>query len=565
MSRSKKERLGELLLSAGLITEEQLQEALKVQSNTHQRLGEILIQLDYVNEADLMNLLSEQLGIPTIDLEHYVIEPQTISLISQWLAETYKVIPLFKLGDTLNVAMVDPQDIMAQDEIRRETGLEIEPAICTHSAMERALSQYYGTKATLEDVIDEASQTTLEGDQVGELELRNLEGIIQEGPVVRFVNELILQAVKEKASDIHIEPEVKYTRTRFRIDGEMSEVSVLPKGLELPVISRIKVMAKLDIAKNRVPQDGRFELSLPNEEIGIRVSTFPTINGENLVMRVLNKNAVSMGMNALGAEPDDLQKILDLLKRPYGFILITGPTGSGKTTTLYAMINEINSITKNIITIEDPVEYQLEMIRQSQVNPKAGLTFASGLRAILRQDPDVIMVGEIRDRETTEIAIQAAMTGHLVLATFHTNDAPGALTRMVEMGVEPFLLASTVTGVIAQRLVRTLCKKCKQPYDPPPELLKRLFGRVPSNGSFFKAKGCESCRMGGFKGRRAIFEVLMIDDEIRECLVTQPHSGRIREIAASKGMTNLRESGLMKAVSGETSIEEVVEATIEVS
>jgi type IV pilus assembly protein PilB len=564
VNMNKKGKLGELLISANLITEEQLQEALNVQSNTHQKLGEILVQLNYVNEQDLTDLLSEQLGIPTIDLEHYVIEPQTVSLISKWLADTYKVVPLFKLGNTLNVAMVNPHDIVAQDEIRRETGLEVEPAICSFSAMEKALNQYYSSNASsLEDVINEVSEVSMDSAQGEELDVKNLEGMIQEGPVIRFVNELILQAVKDKASDIHIEPEMKFTRTRFRVDGEMAEVSILPKGLELPVISRIKVMAKLDIAKSRIPQDGRFELNLPTDDIGVRVSTFPTVYGENLVMRILNKKSVSLGINNLGLEPDEFQKVKELVRKPYGFLLVTGPTGSGKTTTLYAMLNDINTIKKNIITIEDPVEYQLEMIRQSQVNPKAGLTFAGGLRAILRQDPDVIMVGEIRDKETTDISIQAAMTGHLVLATFHTNDAPSALTRMVEMGVEPFLLASTVTGVIAQRLVRTLCSKCKAPFTPPPELLKRVFGTEDVEGTFFTSQGCEDCRMTGFKGRNAIFEVLEVNDEIRNCLISQPHSTKVREIAVSHGMHVLRESGLKKAISGETSLEEVIEVTID--
>ncbi|OGF97969.1 MAG: hypothetical protein A2Z06_03205 [Candidatus Glassbacteria bacterium RBG_16_58_8] len=563
MSVNKRGRLGDLLLSSNLVTEEQLQEALNVQNNTHQKLGEILIQLNYIKEENLINLLSEQLAIPTIDLEHYVIEPQTISLLSKWLADTYKVIPLFKLGNMLNVAMVDPQDIVAQDEIRRETGLEVEPAICTLSDMERALKQYYGTNGSLEDVIHEASEASAGLLQTEELDVRNLEGMIQEGPVIRFVNELILQAVKEDASDIHIEPESKYTRTRFRVDGNLSEVSILPKGMELPVISRVKVMAKLDIAKSRIPQDGRFDLNLPMGDVSIRVSTFPTIYGENLVMRLLSKRTVSLGIKSLGFEPDDLERVVEMVKKPYGFLLVTGPTGSGKTTTLYAMMNEINSVTKNIITIEDPVEYQLEMVRQSQVNPKAGLTFANGLRAILRQDPDVIMVGEIRDRETGDIAIQAAMTGHLVLATFHTNDAPGALTRMVEMGVEPFLLSSTVTGVIAQRLIRTLCDKCKAPFEPSAELLQRVFGRSLDGGSYFKAQGCDNCRMTGFRGRRAIFEVLPMNDEIRDCLITKSHSSRIREIAISHGMRVLRENGLRKAMGGETSIEEIIETTIE--
>ncbi len=565
LSYDKKEKLGELLLSAGIITKEQLQEAVDIQKNTHQKLGEILIQLNYIREQDLTNLLSEQLGIPTVDLEHYVIEPETISLISKWLAETYKVIPLFKLGNTLNVAMVDPQDIIAQDEIRRQTGFEIEPALCSHSAIEKAIDQYYGTNAaaSLEDVINEVSESSQEVMAVEELDVKNLEGMIEQGPVIRFVNELILQAVRENASDIHIEPESKFTRTRFRVDGEMREVSVLPKGMELPVISRVKVMAKLDIAKSRIPQDGRFELTMPTEDIGVRVSTFPTIFGENLVMRILNKKSVALGINRLGLEPEDFEKVKELAKKPYGFLLVTGPTGSGKTTTMYALLNEINTISKNIITIEDPVEYQLEMIRQSQINPKAGLTFANGLRAILRQDPDVIMVGEIRDRETADIAIQAAMTGHLVMATFHTNDSPSALTRMVEMGVESFLLSSTVTGVIAQRLVRMLCEECKQPFTPMPDLLKRLFGEETVEGTFYKPKGCESCRMTGFRGRKAIFEVMIMDDEIRNCLIAHPHSGRIKELAVSKGMRILRDNGLKKAAAGETSLEEVIEATIE--
>ncbi len=563
MNDRKKARLGDLLTSHGIITEDQLQEALEIQKNTHQKLGEILVQLDYIQEDKLSAILSEQLGIPTIDLDHYVIDTKTTSLVSRWLAQTYKVIPLFKLGDNLNVAMTDPHDIVALDEIRRETGMEVEPAICTISAMENALNQYYGTQATLEDVLNEVSETTAVDGIGEEFDIKNLEGIIQEGPVIRYVNELIQQAVKEKASDIHIEPEPEFARTRFRVDGELSEVSVLPKGLELPVISRIKVMARLDIAKNRVPQDGRFELTLPNEEIGVRVSTFPTIYGENLVMRILNKKSVALGIRNLSLEEKDLEIFKELIAKPYGFLLTTGPTGSGKTTTLYAMLNEINTIKKNIITIEDPVEYQLDMIRQSEVNPKAGLTFASGLRAILRQDPDIIMVGEIRDRETIDIAIQAAMTGHLVLATFHTNDAPSALTRMIEMGVEPFLLASTVTGVIAQRLVRILCENCKQPYEPPPELLERIFGRIPDNGNFFQSRGCESCRMSGFKGRKAIFELMPVNDEIRSCLISQPHSGRIREIATSYGMQNLRENGLKKALAGETTIQEIINATIE--
>ncbi len=564
MSSKKQDKLGDILLSGGLITEAQLQEALEVQGGSTRKLGEVLVDLEFIREEDLTGILSEQLGIPTIDLEHYVIEPQTVSLISKWLAETYKVIPLFKLGNTLNVAMVDPSDIVAQDEIRRETGLEVEPALSSMSAMDKAIRNYYGSSATLDDAISEVSESSTGQDGEEEYNVKNLEGLIQEGPIVRFVNELILQAVKEKASDIHIEPEAKFTRTRFRVDGKMSEVSVLPTGLQLPVISRIKVMAKLDIAKSRVPQDGRFELNLPTEDIGVRVSTFPTIHGENLVLRLLNKRAVSLGIRNLGLEENDLERVKEMLADPYGFILVTGPTGSGKTTTLYAMLNEINTVSKNIITIEDPVEYQLELIRQSQVNPKAGMNFANGLRAILRQDPDVIMVGEIRDRETTDVAIHAAMTGHLVLATFHTNDASSALTRFIEMGVEPFLLASTVSGVIAQRLIRVLCESCKQPFEPAPELLKSVFREeVPEGATFFQARGCDKCRMTGFRGRKAVIEILVINEEVRNCILTQQHSTRIKEVAASHGMSSLRESGLKKVLSGETTIEEVLGVTID--
>lgn len=530
--------LGESLVDEGIITSEQLKQAQTEEKRTGQRLRNVLVKIGLIAEEDLVTFLSDKLGLPKIELGNYLIDPKIVELVPEALARKYELIPVLKIGNRLTCAMVDPWNIFALDEIRMKTNLTIEPAVATESEIKKALNQYYGAKGSMEDLIKSIDAEKLGIKEGKEIDTKKLQGIVEEPVVIKLVNLIVIKAVQERASDIHIEPEEEALKTRFRVDGMLHEESSPPKYLQSAIISRIKIMANLDIAERRKAQDGRFSIKMEGREIDVRVSCMPTVYGENVVLRLLDVASALLSLDRLGFSKQVLEKYEKLITRPHGIILVTGPTGSGKTTTLYGSLDKINTAEKNIITIEDPVEYKLQGIRQTQINPKVDLTFANGLRSMLRQDPDIIMVGEMRDFETAEIAIQAALTGHLVFSTLHTNDAPGAVTRMIDMGVEPFLVSSSVIGVLAQRLVRTVCKECK-------------------------GKGCSNCMSTGYKGRIGIYELMIINDDIRNLITAKVAMDEIRKKALELGMLALKDDGLEKVKQGLTTEEEVLRVTQE--
>jgi len=488
-------------------------------------------------------------SVPEVDLAGYSIDASVIPSVPASLAEKYNLMPLFKAGKNLTVAMSDPKNVLALDELRTASGMEISVVKSNEKQIKEAISEYYGISAVIEDVvknykpIGEAKKVKVIGEEAA--------------PIVKLVNVLITQALRERASDIHIEPEHNDVRVRFRVDGVLHEESVMPQFMSAPLVSRIKVLAGMDIAENRVPQDGRFEIKESGRSIDFRISTFPSAYGEKVVIRILDKGSMLYGLTDIGFSEENYKKFLGLIHKPHGIILITGPTGSGKTTTLYAALGEINSKELNVTTVEDPIEYELPGITQSQINVKAGLTFASALRSILRQDPDVVLVSEIRDGETAAIAVQAALTGHMVFSTLHTNDSSGAIVRLIDMKVEPFLIASSLEGVMAQRLVRTICKKCKIEA-PPPEELKQRF---PEIKSLAKGTGCKACKGSGFKGRTGIFELLIIDDQIRQMITRKASSDEIRKYAVEHGMKTLYQDGMEKVKAGATTLDEVLRVT----
>lgn len=553
-----KKRLGELLVESGLITQAQLQEALKAQKQSGERLGKALVNLGFVTEQDIINVLEFQLGISQVELYDMNLDPEVVKLVPENLVRRHKVMPIKRAPNLLTVAMVDPLNVVAIDDLRMATGCDIEPVISTEREIDQAIQRYYG----MQNLLGDASFPEEAAASVELVEKFNLDSDTGGGgaPVVRVVNSLIQQAVQARASDIHIEPMADRVRVRFRVDGMLRDVMNLPKGALPSVISRIKIMADMDIAEKRVPQDGRVQIKASNRQVDLRVSSLPTIFGEKIVIRILDKSAMLLRLDDLGFQEGILKRFRTLVRYSYGMILVTGPTGSGKTSTLYATINEINTADKNIITIEDPVEYVLEGINQIRVNVKAGLTFASGLRSILRQDPDVIMVGEIRDAETADIAIRAATTGHLVFSTLHTNDAAGSVTRLVDMGIEPFLVASSVIGVVAQRLVRKICPQCKTPYQVQAGAPERLFMGLEDDTpvTLFKGRGCRLCDNTGYRGRLAIQEVLSLSGPMRSLVLDKAPSEEIKKAAVSEGMVTLKEDGIHKALSGVTTIDEVM-------
>lgn len=555
--------LGESLVEEGIITSEQLKLAKEEEKNAGVSLTKALVKLGFIAEDDLVSFLSEKLSIPKIELSNYLIDPKITELIPESLARKHELIPVLKIGDRLTCAMVDPWNIFALDEVRMKTNFTIDPAVAAESEIKKAIDQYYGAKGTMEDLIKSIDAGKLGIPQGSEIDAKKLQGIIEEPVVIRLVNLIVMRAVQDGASDIHIEPEEEKVTTRFRIDGMLHEVSSPPKYLQSAIISRIKILANLDIAERRKPQDGRFTIKTEGKAIDVRVSTVPTIYGENVVLRLLNLSTALLSLKDMGFSDAVLTKWEKLILRPHGIILITGPTGSGKTTTLYASLDKINTVEKNIITIEDPVEYKLQGIRQIQINPKIDLTFANGMRSILRQDPNIIMVGEMRDAETAEIAIQAALTGHLVFSTLHTNDAPSALTRMIDMGIEPYLAASSVIAVLAQRLVRIACKDCKEKYQPSKEELEDIGLNGNESWEIFKAKGCPKCMHTGYKGRIGIFEFMVIDEDIRNLITAKAPANEIRKKALESGMITLKEDGIAKIRQGLTTVEEVLRATRE--
>lgn len=549
-----RQRLGEILIAKGLLDEKGLEEALAFQQVAGERLGRVLIRLGLVGEKEIVSSLSEQLSIPQVHLfEEADLGIQGI--IPQTLVVRHKAIPVRRQDSRLVIAMADPLDVVAIDNIQQASSLEIMPAIASEEEVERFIGQYYG----LQELADQAAQKQ---ELVREA---NVPWDIQEAGhdealMVRLVNSTIRQAINMKASDIHFEPTQDNVRVRYRIDGLLREVMVLPLGVLAPLVSRVKIMASLDITEKRFPQDGRLQLELERNLINLRVATLPTVFGEKVVLRILDGASSLILLDNLGFSQQAAARYRRLIMNTYGMILITGPTGSGKTSTLYATLNELNRSEHNIMTIEDPVEYVLKGINQMRVDHKSGLDFATGLRAILRQDPDIIMVGEIRDRETAEIAVRAAFTGHLVFSTLHTTDAAGAITRLIDMGVEPFLVASSLRGVVAQRLVRRLCPHCRETYQPEPGSQEALY--LEELGfplvQAVRSKGCRFCEQTGYKGRMAILEVLPLNSELRQKIMARASSDELRRIALNYGMISLQEDGIMKALEKVTTIEEVM-------
>ncbi|MEW6075008.1 MAG: ATPase, T2SS/T4P/T4SS family [Candidatus Omnitrophota bacterium] len=545
----------ELLLQKGLVTSEQIEKAREDATRTGSNLERALEKLGFIDGEDIAQVRAEVIGAAYMNLSDYVIDAELLSVIPEKLIKKYNVVPLFKVQEVLTVAMANPHDVEALDAIRRASGIEtIDSVLASEENIQKILDAHFGVAKTVEEIvktIDKEHPLYSKG---------GLSEVAEEPPVIRLTNILIIEAVKERASDIHIEPEQDLVRIRYRIDGILHEVHTLPKKLQSALISRIKILANMDIAETRRAQDGKIRFKLDTKkEVDIRVSTFPVVYGENVVMRLLDRASVVFGLGDLGFSQENVAAFKKLIQQPNGIILVTGPTGSGKTTTLYAALSSISSMEKNIITIEDPVEYELPLIRQTQVNPKAGITFSNGLRSILRQDPDVIMVGEIRDKETADIAIQASLTGHLVFSTLHTNDAPSALTRLIDMGVEPFLISSSVIGVLAQRLVRTICAKCKEKHVPAKLLLEDL--GLDTQGEFYKGSGCGKCKNTGFMGRIGIFELLLINEEMKKLIEAKSSSDQIKKKALEAGMRTLVTAGLEKVNAGITTLDEVVRVT----
>ena len=558
-------RLGDLLIEKGLINKEDLEKAIEQQSHTAERLGKVLMDLGFISEDDLYRTLSEQLHIPFLSKSDYPETPILDIDFSIKFMRQYKFFPLEIKDGTLSVAMSDPIDLYTIDELRLFTRCKVRVYVSKESDVLAAIEQRYGGGATtMEKIIEDMAEEELQLLASGEEEdIDHLRDMASEAPVIKLVNLFISKAIDEDASDIHIEPFEDRLVVRLRIDGILHDVESPPRRLQAAIISRVKIMANLNIAERRLPQDGRVRLRVAGKKIDLRVSTVPTLYGESVVMRVLDRGSILLSLEDLGFPTDKLKVFEKMIHKPHGIILVTGPTGSGKTTTLYAALDKINSPDKKIITVEDPVEYQLSGVNQIQVNPKIGLTFGSGLRSIVRQDPDIMMVGEIRDKETAEIAIQSALTGHLVFSTLHTNDAPGAITRLLDMDVEGYLVASCLEGILAQRLVRVICKECKQPIVPDKKVLDQMEAQAKDIRLAYKGKGCEVCKFTGYHGRTGIFELLILGEKIRGMILEKIGANVLRQKAIQFGLKTLRDDGWDKVRKGITTIEEVLRVTRE--
>ncbi|CAM3941222.1 GspE/PulE family protein [Mesobacillus thioparans] len=550
--RQTRKRLGDLLVETELVTSEQLREALANKAEG-QKLGDALLQQGLITEQQLIEVLEFQLGIPHISLYRYPFDTKLFTLIPKEMAKRKLVIPLKKEGDKLFVAMADPMDFFTVDDLRLSTGFHVETAIATKDDILRAINKYYDSNEGFEDLLEMNAP------------IENIKEEIQnesDSPIIRLVNQLLSNASTSKASDIHIDPQETKVIVRYRIDGILRIERILPKHMQNVLIARIKIMANLDITENRVPQDGRIKVNVDFHPVDLRVSTLPTVFGEKVVMRILDMGSTLNDLEKLGFNKLNLMRFKDMISRPNGIVLITGPTGSGKSSTMYAALNKLNSEEVNIITVEDPVEYQLEGINQIQVNTNVGMTFAAGLRSILRQDPDIIMVGEIRDRETVEVAVRASLTGHLVLSTIHTNDALSSITRMIDMGVEPFLVASSLSGIVAQRLVRRVCRDCAEAHEPTKREIDIFSKRGIQIDRVWKGRGCSSCNMTGYRGRIAIHEVLQIDGNLRKAIMNEEPVNILRDIAVGNKTIFLIDDGLFKVKQGLTTTEEVLRVAI---
>src|SRR6266576_5708819 len=567
-------RLGELLTKASLITQDQLKDALKVQKDTGSKLGETLIKLGFVSEEDITECLSQQFGVPSINLDHFEIDASVIKLINADVARKYNILPVNKTGATITIAMADPTNVFAMDDIKFMTGYNVEPVVASELGIKSAIDNYYGTTSSLElkKVMEDLQQAesadleVLEEDE--ELDMEALAESAEEAPVVKLCNLILTDAIKRGASDIHVEPYEKEYRVRFRMDGILYEIMNPPLKLKDAITSRLKILAKLDISEKRLPQDGRIKLKMKlndkNKELDFRVSVLPTLFGEKIVLRLLDKDNLRLDMTKLAFEPESLVKFEEAIFKPWGMVLVTGPTGSGKTNTLYSALSKVNSPEVNIMTAEDPVEFNLPGTNQVQMKESIGLNFAATLRSFLRQDPHIILVGEIRDLETAEIAIKAALTGHLVLSTLHTNDCPATVDRLINMGTEPFLLTSSINIILAQRLVRKICDQCKEPIEIKPEVLINLgidAADVGAGFPTFQGRGCNNCGGTGYRGRLAVYEVMVMRDELKEMILKAASAMELKREAVKLGMSTLRMSALQKVREGLTTVDETIRVT----
>ncbi len=567
-------KLGQMLIKAGLITEEQLKQALEEQKKSGGKIGFNLVKLGFATEEDITSFLSEQYGVPAINLRHFEIDEAILKLIPSEVAQKYLIIPINRTGATLTIAMADPTNVFAMDDIKFMTGYNVEPVVASEIAIREAIDQYYGSSHALElkKVMDEMAEAEAEHLEVleeeEEIDISKLEHATEEAPVVKLVNLIMTDSIRKNSSDIHLEPYEKDFRVRFRIDGVLYEMMHPPMQLKDAMISRVKIMAKLDISEKRLPQDGRIKVKVKiqgkNKEMDYRVSVLPTLFGEKIVLRLLDKENLMLDMTKLGFEPQSLDKFEKAILKPYGMVLVTGPTGSGKTNTLYSSINRLNTNETNILTAEDPVEFNLHGINQVQMKEQIGLNFATAMRSFLRQDPNIILVGEIRDFETAEIAVKAALTGHLVLSTLHTNDAPSTITRLMNMGIEPFLVSTSVNLICAQRLIRRICRDCKEEIHLPQQAVVDIgfSSEEAKKLKLYKGKGCHTCNNTGYKGRLGLFEVMDINEDIKELILAGASSIELRRKALEDGMISLRQSGLQKIRDGVTTVEEVVRETM---
>jgi type IV pilus assembly protein PilB len=552
--KRKSKQLGQILIELGFITPEQLETALEEHRKTPKSLGRVLIDLGMIKEADLVRALAEQVGLEFVDLNEFPIDATSTVLLPEALSRRYRAIPIGERDGRLLVAMSDPANVYALDDIRTITGRDVQPVVATANDVEEAIQKFSGMDSQVEAMASIAAESVDET-------TADLEEALEDAPIVKLVNAIMTQAVGDRASDVHLEPAEHNVRIRFRVDGVLHEpMPPAPKSIQGGLISRLKVMADLNIAERRVPQDGRISMKVGGRALDLRVATLPTVHGEKVVIRVLDKSNALLRLEDLGFLENAYERFSDSFRKPYGAILVTGPTGSGKSTTMYSTLNILNEESKNIITVEDPVEYRLAGVNQMQVNPKAGLTFASALRSILRADPDIVLIGEIRDKETATIAIEAALTGHLVLSSLHTNDAPSAISRLVEMDVETFLVASAIDAVVAQRLARKLCERCRVVYQPEQAELEAagfpewLWPEIPQ---LFKAQGCPACSNTGYRGRIGLYEVMQMSEEIERLTVERASADAIRNVAVQQGMMTLRDDGLEKARMGITTLDEV--------